>query len=107
MSFKTLIDSWSGETEPEKTDEAYAVHVTLEDAARIQALVDLFPGVTRDRVITDLIAAALDELQAAIPYEQGKEVVREDDYGDPVYNDAGLTPRFLELVQSHKAALKS
>ncbi len=106
MTFKSLLDSWSGEREPEKTDEAYAVHLTLEDAARVQALVDLFPGVNRDRVITDLLACALDEVQAAIPYEQGDEVVREDEYGDPVYNDAGLTPRFLELVQSHKAALK-
>ncbi len=106
MTFKTLLESWSDEVEPEKTDETYAVHLTLVDAARIKALVELFPGVDTERVITDLLSAALDELQAAIPYEQGNEVVREDEYGDPVYNDAGLTPRFLELVQSHKAALK-
>lgn len=106
MNFKTLLDSWAVEAEPEKTDETYAVHLTLEDAARIHALAELFPGVDVERVITDLLSAALDETQAAIPYEQGSEVIREDEYGDPVYNDAGMTPRFLELVQSHKAALK-
>ncbi len=107
MNFKSLLDTWAREFEPEKTDKAYAVHLTLEDAARIHALADLFPGIDAERVITDLLAAALDEMQAAIPYEQGSEVVREDEYGDPVYNDAGMTPRFLELVQSHKALLKN
>jgi len=107
MTFKDLLDDWSKENPPKKTAEHYAVRLTIDDAARIHALADLFPGVDTERVITDLVSAALDEIEAAIPYEAGDEVIREDEFGDPVYVDAGMTPRFLELVQSHKSALES
>lgn len=107
MTFKALLDDWSNTIEPKKTDDAYAVKLRVEDAARIRALADLFPGIDHERVITDLLARALDEIEAAIPYEAGDEIIREDEFGDPVYADAGLTPRFLELVQSHKAELES
>ena len=107
MTFKALLDDWSKQNPPEKTAEKYAVRLTIEDAARVHALADLFPGVDTERVITDLLSTALDEIEAAIPYEAGDEVIREDEFGDPVYADAGMTPRFLELVQSHKTALES
>ena len=107
MTFKALLDDWSNQVQPKTTAETYAVNLEVKDAARIHALDELFPGVDRERIITDLISTALDEIEAAIPYEAGDEVIREDDFGDPVYADAGLTPRFLELVQSHKAALES
>jgi len=107
MTFKDLLVDWSKENPPKKTAEHYAVRLTIDDAARIHALADLFPGVDTERVITDLVSAALDEIEAAIPYEAGDEVIREDEFGDPVYADAGMTPRFLELVQSHKSALES
>ena len=107
MTFKALLDDWSNTIEPKKTDDAYAVKLRVEDAARIRALADLFPGIDHERVITDLLARALDEIEAAIPYEAGDEIIREDEFGDPVYADAGLTPRFLELVQSHKTELES
>ncbi len=107
MTFKTLLDDWSNAIEPETTADAYAVKLRIDDAARIRALADLFPGIDHERVITDLLARALDEVEAAIPYEAGDEVIREDEFGDPVYVDAGLTPRFRELVQSYKAQLES
>ncbi len=107
MTFKALLDDWSNTVEPKKTEDAYAVRLRVEDAARVRALADLFPGIDQERVITDLLAQALDEIEAAIPYEASDEVIREDEFGDPVYADAGLTPRFLELVQSHKARLES
>ena len=107
MTFKALLDDWSNAVEPEKTEDAYAVKLRVEDAARIRALADLFPGIDHERIISDLLARALDEIEAAIPYEAGDEIIREDEFGDPVYADAGMTPRFLELVQSHKAQLES
>ncbi len=107
MPFKALLDDWSNEVQPSTTAETYAVKLKVQDAARIHALDELFPGIDRERIITDLISAALDEIEAAIPYEASDEIIREDEFGDPVYADAGMTPRFLELVQSHKAALES
>jgi hypothetical protein len=106
MTFKSLLDAWAAEQEPARTSETYEIHLATEDAARVHALADLFPGVTHERVITDLLAAALERVEAAIPYVPGDRVIREDEFGDPVYEDTGLTPRFLELVKKHRGRLE-
>ncbi len=100
MTFKKILDSWAADEAPDKTAEAYSIPLNVKDAARVEALAELFPGVDRERIISDLLSAALDELQAAIPYEPGDKVIQEDDYGDPVYEDVGLTPKFLDLVKA-------
>lgn len=105
MNFKELLDSWAAQEEPVKTSESYAIHLTADDAARIHALADLFPGVDNERIITDLLSAALERVEAAIPYEPGTKVIREDEFGDPVYEDKGMTPKFRSLVKKHRKAL--
>ena len=106
MTFKTLLDAWAAEHEPARTSETYAVHLVIEDAAKVHALADLFPGVTHERVITDLLSVALDRVEAAIPYVPGDTVIREDEFGDPVYEDKGLTPQFLDLVKKYRKQLE-
>ena len=59
-----------------------------------------------ERVITDLLSASLDELEASMPYVAGERVIREDDHGDPIYEDTGPTPRFLELAREHRKKLQ-
>jgi hypothetical protein len=106
MTFKALLDAWDSQQSPVKTRETYAMRLSLKDAARVHALAELFDGVDEERVITDLLSAALDRIEAAIPYEAGSKIIREDEFGDPVYEDTGLTPRFLELVRKHQGALE-
>lgn len=105
MSFKSLLDAWSAEQKPVKTRETYDVNLDVDDAAKLHAFAELFPGVNRERIITDLLSMALDQLEASIPYEPGDKVIREDDQGDPIYQDVGLTPRFLDLVKKHRESL--
>ncbi len=105
MSFKSLLDAWSAEQKPVTTRETYNVNLDVNDAAKVHALTEMFPGVDRERIITDLLSMALDNLEAAIPYEPGTRIIREDDQGDPIYEDAGLTPHFLELVKKHLETL--
>ncbi len=107
MSFKTLIETWSGKRAAELAEERYAIRLPVDDAARLQALAELFPGNSPDALITDLLAKALDEIEASMPYVAGDKVIREDEFGDPIYEDIGLTPRFLELVKAQRAKLLS
>jgi hypothetical protein len=58
-------------------------------------------------LIGELLSAALDELQAAMPYVPGERVISEDEMGDPIFEDAGLTPRFMELTRRHMEKLNS
>jgi len=105
MSFKALLDSWLGAHSPELSDERYAICLSVDDAARIEALTELFPGTSAEQVIADLLHTGLDEIEAAMPYVPGSKVIREDEFGDPVYEDVGLTPRFLDLVRNNRKQL--
>lgn len=105
MRIKDLINEWEQRAAAPRTEEAYAVRLPLHDAARLRALAEMYPGREPADLITDLLAAALDELEAALPYVQGKRVIAEDDYSDPIYEDAGPTPRFVALTRKHERLL--
>ena len=49
-----------------------------------------------------MLHESLDALEAAIPYEAGDKVIQQDEFGDPVFEDAGLMPRYVELLRSKR-----
>ena len=106
MKFKPLLDRWKKESAPTLTAKEYAVRLTLDDASRLHALAELFPGCSIERIVTDLLHAALDEIAASMPYEPGPKVISRDDQGDPVYEDIGMTPRFVEATRRIKRNLE-
>ncbi len=101
MSFVDLISIWDQQASGEIAHEKYRVDLTVESAAKVEALSELFPGRTREQLIADLLTCALDEMIAAFPYVQGERIIAHDEEGDPIYEDAGYTPRFLALVEKH------
>jgi hypothetical protein len=107
VKFKPLLDRWKKDPAPALTAEEYAVRLNLDDASRLHALVALFPGRQIGEIISDLLHAGLDEIAAAMPYERGPKVISSDDHGDPVYEDIGLTPRFVELTRRFKKELEA
>ena len=107
VKFKGLLDRWKKEQVPAKTAKEYAVRLSLDDASRLHALAELFPGCRIEHLITDLLHAALDEVAAAMPYEPGPKIISRDDQGDPSYEDIGLTPRFVELTRRFKKDLEA
>ena len=107
MKFKPLLDRWKKEPAPARTAKEYAIRLDLDDASRLHALAALFPGRQIEDLITDLLHAGLDEIAAAMPYEPGPKIISRDDQGDPVYEDIGLTPRFVELTRRFKKTLEA
>jgi hypothetical protein len=106
VKFKPLLDRWKKEAAPVRTAKEYPIRLELNDAARLHALAELFPGQPIDVLIADLLRAGLDEIAAAMPYERGPKVISRDDHGDPLYEDVGLTPRFVELSRKFKRKLE-
>jgi hypothetical protein len=105
VKFKPLLDHWKKEAPPARTAREYAVRLDLDDASRLHALAELFPGQPLETIITDLLRAGLDEIAAAMPYERGPKVISRDEQGDPLYEDIGLTPRFVELTRQFRKKL--
>jgi len=105
VSFKDLLESWRQSAATPRTARSYTVRLPVDDAAQLAALADMFPGRATEQLITELLTVALKELAAAMPYVAGKRVISTDEHGDPVYEDIGPTPRFIELARIHRRAL--
>jgi hypothetical protein len=105
MKLKELAQAWETEATRQPIARKFDVSLPVRDAARILSLATMFPGKTETEIINDLLGAALDELGESFPYLQGTKVITEDEFGDPIYQDIGLTPRFHSLTQEHLMAL--
>ena len=107
MSFKKLLESWRDTAAAPRTVREYSVRLPVDDAAQLQALVEMFPGRTAEQLITDLLGVALHEVATAMPYVAGQKVISTDEQGDPVYEDVGPTPRFIELARRNRKRLEA
>lgn len=105
MKIEELAQTWQKDAVGERPVQEYAVQLPLEEASKIEALVELFPRRNREQLITELLSAALDDVVSLLPYVEGDKVIAQDDMGDPIYEDVGLTPRFLKLAREHRARL--
>lgn len=106
MHIKQLLNEWAGSARQEQPVTRTTLELPLEQAARLLALQEMYPGRTREQLLLDLLRSALDELEAALPYVPGDKIISEDDYGDPIYEDVGPTPRFLALTRKYRAQLQ-
>jgi hypothetical protein len=104
---KDLLNEWESAPRTHLTAREYNLRLPIRDAARLEALAEMYPGVGISGIIADLISASLDELESAMPYVQGEQVVAEDEFGDPVYEDAGPTPRFQRLSRDRSKILQA
>ncbi len=103
---KQLIKAWEADSRSEPAVNEITVKLTSRDYARVRALAEVFPGRTEAQLVGELLSTALDEVEEALPYVPGKKVVAEDEFGDPIYEDVGLTPRFEELARKYASMLK-
>jgi hypothetical protein len=107
VSFKTLLESWRETAAAPRTVTEYAVRLPVDAAAQLQALAEMFPGRTAEQLITDLLGEALQGIATAMPYVAGQKVISTDEQGDPVYEDVGPTPRFMELARKNRKKLEA
>ena len=106
MHIKQLLDVWESSSHGQEAPINIMVNLPLDEAARILALNELYPERTTEQIFIELLTVALDELEEAFPYVQGDKVIAEDEFGDPIYEDTGLTPRFIDLTRKYQEQLK-
>lgn len=63
MTIADLPNQWeSGTSSNREREHEYELTVTLEDAARLRALADLYPDYSEEQLLNDLLSAALKDL---------------------------------------------
>ena len=106
MKIKALAKHWEKPAKATMTENEYSFRLPIEDAAKIEALAEMYPKRTRSELLGELISSALEELETSLPYVAGNKVVAHDEMGDPLYEDVGPTPEFLDLSKKFKMLLK-
>lgn len=106
MRVKELMKQWEDASKGARTDQLFSIPLPLKEAAQVLALKEMYPDCTEEQILTDLLSYALGELNQAFPYEAGLEVAQ-DEFGDPIYEDIGLTPKFIRLAQKYRHFLES
>lgn len=98
---KQLLNEWALTSHSQSKPKAIQVKMSNQDFARLRALAELFPDRNEEQIISDLLSALLDEVEEALPYIPGKQVVTEDEFGDPVFEDIGLNQKFEILKKKY------
>jgi hypothetical protein len=101
MKIRELVRHWENNAKGRLTRNRYQIQLDLAAAARLAALAEMYPKRQPEELLAELIGAALEELEAGLPYVKGSQVVATDEQGDPLYEDIGPTPRFLALSRKH------
>lgn len=101
MNLRELVNTWESNALGELTKHSFEVRLSIEDAAKIDALSEMYPKRTKEQIITELLSAALIELETSFPYVQGSNVVTTDEEGDPIFEDVGPTPSYLALAKKY------
>ena len=101
MTLRELLKNWEKTSSAPLTDREYSVRLTIRDAAKVAALAEMYPARTPEQILTELVSAALNELEYRLPYVQGENIASMDEAGDPIYEDVGPTSRFVELTRKH------
>jgi hypothetical protein len=101
MKIRELATHWEQSAKGRLTKTGYEIHLDVEAAARLAAIAEMYPKRTPEELLGELIGAAFEELEASFPYVKGPQVITTDEEGNPLYEDVGPTPRFLELSKRH------
>lgn len=104
MKIRDLVNQWESRDAGQPCRHAYQLELDVEAAARLAALAEMYPRRSTDELLAELVAAALEELEESLPYVPGAQT-GVDELGDPIYEDAGPTPRFLALARRHRERL--
>lgn len=96
---------WSAPDNTRLTSKQYSFRLPVHVAAKIAALCDLYPRKTRTEIVGDLLAAALQDLEAGLPVYEGDVVHHDPDEGE-IREVYGPRIKYQDLARGHYAAIE-
>lgn len=107
MKVSDVLQKWQDQHTGNGPKKTINLSLSLYDAAKIQALTEMFPGLTIDTILQDLISASLADVTNQFPYIAGSKIISYDEDGNPVHEDIGMTPTFLKLSRHYLKELNT
>lgn len=91
----TLLDELERRAHQVANEREVTLKIDQEDLIRLQALAEVY-GLSTDEVGANLLHRTLLAVEEKLPYRPGPGIIRVED-DEPVYEDIGPTPRYLEV----------
>ena len=97
MRSADLTKVWSAPDNARLTPKQQSFRLPVHVAAKLDALCAIFPSKTKTEIVGDLLATALDEVEASLPTHRRRQVDEDPDYG-AVYELDGPRLDFQRLA---------
>ena len=105
--FENLLTKWQREGNGAISKQFYDVKLSDMDIATLQSLKQQFPRINEETLLREILAASLMTLEQHFPYQPGERIVAIDECGDEIYEDCGMTPRFLSLCREFQKQIEA
>ena len=100
QNFLDILARWRQEAQDAEVTESFNITVNQSDLHRLRALAQTF-NQSIESITTELLHAAINEIEAGMPYEAGEKVIRVEE-GQEIYEDAGPTPIYLAALNQQQ-----
>lgn len=101
-----LVNLWSAPDNSRLTAKQYSFRLPVHVAAKLSALCDLYPNKTRTEIVGDLLAAALQDVERALPSYEGREIAKHPDTGESICEEMGPVHEFRVHADRHYKELE-
>ena len=101
MKAQDLPTLWGAPDNGRVTSKQFTFRLPVAVAAQIAALCDFYPGKTRTQIIGDLLAAALRDVEQALPTIDGRVVGTHPETGEDLHELQGPRREFRDLANKH------
>jgi hypothetical protein len=105
MEAKHLASLWSAPDNTRLTAKQSSFRLPVHVAAKLAALAELYPNKTKTQLVGDLLAAALVEMEKALPGYPGR-YFGDDEDGSALYEETGPAQKFRDLSNKYYAELE-
>lgn len=102
-SVEQLLDKLKTRRDELGSRTSLTIAIDNEDRVRLKALSELY-NIPEPELGAQLMGEILQQIEARIPYKAGSKVIRIED-GEPIYEDIGDMPRYLEIKRRHESSV--
>lgn len=106
MKAEDLVKIWGAPDNSRLTSKQFSFRLPVHVAARITALCEMYPTKSRTQIVGDLLGAALHEVERGFPEVRGREIGRDPDTHEMIYEDVGPYASYRKLANAANAELE-
>jgi hypothetical protein len=106
MKASDLVSVWGAPDNSRLTAKQYSFRLPVHVAAKLAALCELYPNKSRTEIVGDLLSAAIDDVEKALPSYEGEPVGRHPQTDEMLYSVYGPAVQFRALADEHYQALE-